>query len=142
MNRSSCYNPIYYPAIAAEFRFEIPCKVLVACHACALILDVTIPCFYLPNFRSGQSSVELEFVELEYRVCVTDAHNFDVNSYAVIQRQYRTFYVIKSIAIECVRAQQGVFSTNFWRRNAFTEQWKHWAANLRLKAQIGSGYLV
>ena len=47
-----------------------------------------------------------------------------------------------SIAIECVGAQQGVLITNFWRRNALTEQWKHWPANLRLKAQIGSGYLV
>ena len=31
-----------------------------------------------------------------------------VNSSAVNQREYRTFDVIKSIAIECVRAQPGV----------------------------------
>ena len=48
------------------------------------------------------------FVELAYRACVRHAHKPDVNSYAVNQREYRTFDVIKSIAIECVWAQQGV----------------------------------
>ena len=48
------------------------------------------------------------FVELAYRACVSHARNPDVNSSAVNQRECRTFDVIKSIAIECVRAQQGV----------------------------------
>ena len=43
------------------------------------------------------------FVELAYRACVSH-----VNSSAVNQREYRTFDVIKSIAIGCVWAQQGV----------------------------------
>ena len=52
------------------------------------------------------------FVELAYRACVSHAHNLDVNSYAVNQREYRTFDVIKSIAIECVPAQQGVYKVS------------------------------
>ena len=48
------------------------------------------------------------FVVLAYRACVSHARNPDVNSSAVNQREYRTFDVIKSIAMECVRAQQGV----------------------------------
>ena len=48
------------------------------------------------------------FVELAYRACVSHARNPDVNISIVNQREYRTFDVIKSIAIECVRAQQGV----------------------------------
>ena len=48
------------------------------------------------------------FVELAYRACVSHARNPYVNSSAVKQREYRTFDVIKSIAIECVRAQPGV----------------------------------
>ena len=47
-------------------------------------------------------------VELAYRACVTDARNPDVNNSAVNLREYRTFDVIKSIAIECVQAQQGM----------------------------------
>ena len=59
----------------------------------------------LPNF----------LVELAYRpyhACVSHAHNLDVNSSALNQREYRTFDVIKSIAIECVRAQQGVHNVS------------------------------
>ena len=48
------------------------------------------------------------FVELAYRPCVSHVRNPYVNSSAVNQREYRTFDVIKSIAIECVRAQPGV----------------------------------
>ena len=48
------------------------------------------------------------FVELAYRACVSHARNPDVNISVVNQRKYRTFDVIKSIAIECVWAQQGV----------------------------------
>ena len=48
------------------------------------------------------------FVELAYRACVRHARNPYVNSSAVNQREYRTFDVIKSIAIECVLAQPGV----------------------------------
>ena len=48
------------------------------------------------------------FVELAYRACVSHARNPYVNSSAVNQREYRTFDVIKSIAIECVRAQPSV----------------------------------
>ena len=48
------------------------------------------------------------FVELAYRACVSHARNPYVNSSAVNQREYRTFDVIKSIAIECVRAQLSV----------------------------------
>ena len=48
------------------------------------------------------------FVELAYRACVSNVRNPYVNSSAVNQREYRTFDVIKSIAIECVRTQPGV----------------------------------
>ena len=48
------------------------------------------------------------FVELAYRSCVSHARNPYVNSSAVNQREYWTFDVIKSIAIECVRAQPSV----------------------------------
>ena len=48
------------------------------------------------------------FVELAYRASVSQARNLDVHSPAVNQREYRTFDVIKSIAIEWVSAQQGV----------------------------------
>ena len=48
------------------------------------------------------------FVELAYCACVSHARNPYVNSSAVNQREYRTFDVIKSIAIECVRAQPGL----------------------------------
>ena len=48
------------------------------------------------------------FVELAYRACVSHARNPYVNSSAVNQREYRTFDVIKSIAIECVRVQPSV----------------------------------
>ena len=47
------------------------------------------------------------FVELAYRACVSHVRNPYVNSSAVNQREYWTFDVIKSIAIECVRAQPG-----------------------------------
>ena len=82
------------------------------------------PCFVPPNFRSELSSAKLWFVELACHANVTNVRNPDVNNYAVIQRQYRTFDVIKSIAIECVRAQQGVCGSkyNSWRGNEFTEQ--------------------
>ena len=61
MNRSSAYDPIYCPSISAKLRcFEIPCQVeKVACRACAWILDVTIPCFDLPNFQRELASAEL-----------------------------------------------------------------------------------
>ena len=52
------------------------------------------------------------FVELVYHACVSHAHNPDVNSSAVKQREYWTFDVIKSNAIECVRAQQGVYKVS------------------------------
>ena len=48
------------------------------------------------------------FVELAYRACVSNVRNPYVNSSAVNQREYRTFDVIKSIEIECVRTQPGV----------------------------------
>ena len=48
------------------------------------------------------------FVELAYRACVSHVRNPYVNSSAVNQREYRTFDVIKSIAIECVRAKPSV----------------------------------
>ena len=78
-----------------------------------------VGCFVPPNFLS-----ELWFVELACRACVTDACNPKINSSAVIQRQYRTFDVIKSIAIECVRSQQDVRGIKYHprRRNGFTEQ--------------------
>ena len=44
-------------------------------------------------------------VELAYHACITNARNPDVNSSAVNLREYRTFDVIKSIAIVFVRAQ-------------------------------------
>ena len=66
------------------------------------------PMFWPAELRSELLSAELWFVEWVYRTCLIDAHNPDVNSSAVIQRQYQTFDVIKSIAIECVPAQQGV----------------------------------
>ena len=96
----------------------------VACYACAQIADAIIPCFVLPNFRSELSSGELGFVELAYGAWVTDACNPDVNTSAVIQRQYQTFDVIKSIAIECVRAQQGMRGSKYHsrRRSGLTEQ--------------------
>ena len=77
-------------------------------------------------------------VELAYRACVTDARNPDVNSSAVNLREYRTFNVIKSMAIECVRAQQGVHRSkyNSWCRDGFIEQQNHRAAMVRLRAQI------
>ena len=96
--------------------FEIPCQVdKVACRTWAQILDVTIPCFDLPNFWSELASAELWFVESAYRVCITDAHNPDVNSSTLNQRPYQTFDVIKSIANECVREKQGCveINTNF-----------------------------
>ena len=52
------------------------------------------------------------FVELAYRACVSHVRNPYVNSSAVNQREYRTFDVIKSIAIECVRAQLGVYKVS------------------------------
>ena len=63
-------------------------------------------------------------VELAYRACVTDARNPDVNNSAVNLREYRTFDAIKSIAIECVRAQQAVCRSkyNSWCRDGFMEQ--------------------
>ena len=48
------------------------------------------------------------FVELAYCACVSHARNPYINSSAVNQREYRTFDVIKSIAIECVRVQPSV----------------------------------
>ena len=110
MNRSSGYNPICCPAISAKlWCFEIPCQVeKLARRACALIPDVTIPWFDLPNSQSELVCRTVWFVDLAYRACVSHAHNPDVNNYAVNQREYQTFDVIKSIAIECVRAQQGV----------------------------------
>ena len=48
------------------------------------------------------------FVELAYRACVSHVRNPYVNNSAVNQREYWTFDVVKSIAIECVRAQPGV----------------------------------
>ena len=78
-----------------------------------------------PMFCQAElSSAELWFVESAYQAYVIDACNPDVNSYTVIQRQHRTFDVIKSIGTECVRAQQGVHGSKYisWRRNGFTEQ--------------------
>ena len=94
---------------------------------------VTIPCFDLPNFRSEPSSVELWVVELAYRPCFTNARNPDVNSSTVFQRQYRTFDVIKSITIDCVRAQHDVRRSkyNSRGRNGFTEQENHEAATVQ-----------
>ena len=81
----------------------------VARRACARIQDVTIPWFDLPNSQSEVCVCRtVWFVELAYRACVSHARNPDVNSSVVNQREYWTFDVIKSIAIECVRAQQGV----------------------------------
>ena len=90
------------------------------------------------NFRRWTVATDW-FVELAHRACVTDAHNLDVNHSAVIQGQYRTFDVIKSIAIECVLAKQGLRRSKYSsrRHNGFTEQKKHRAATVRLRAQIG-----
>ena len=79
----------------------------VACRACARIPDVTIPWFAeLSEWTCIRRTVW--FVELAYRACVSHARNPYVNSSAVNQREYRTFDVIKSIAIECVRVQPSV----------------------------------
>ena len=48
------------------------------------------------------------FVELVYCACVSNVRNPYVNSSAVNQREYRTFDVIKSIAIEFMRTQPDV----------------------------------
>ena len=79
------------------------------------------------------------FVELAYRACVSHARNLDVNSSAVNQREYRIFDVIKSIAIECVRAQQVVHKVSTIlgavmdsRYSKTIEQWR-----FDFRAQIG-----
>ena len=65
--------------------------------------------FDLPNSQSELCVCRtVWFVELAYRACVSHARNPYVNSSAMNQREYRTFDVIKSIAIECVRAQPSV----------------------------------
>ena len=124
MNRSSGYNPMCCPAISVKLPcFEIPSQVnKVACRACARVTVSLV--LILLNFRSELAGVELGFAELVYRACVIGVHNPDVNSFVVNQRHYRTFDVIKSIAIECVRAQQGVCESKYdsRRRNGFTEQ--------------------
>ena len=53
------------------------------------------------------------FVKLAYGACFTDLRNPDVNSSAVIKRQYRTFYVIKLIATEYVLTQRGVHGSKY-----------------------------
>ena len=63
------------------------------------------------------------FVELAYRACVSHARNPYVNSSAVNQREYWTFDVIKSIAIECVRVQPSVHKVSKYNsqcRDGFT----------------------
>ena len=132
MNQSSGYNPIYCPAISAKLRcFEIPCQVekgyQVKCSVSRMCMD---PGCQDPVFWSAELSEwtcicrTVWLVELAYRACVTDARNPDVNSSAVNLREYRTFDVIKSITIKCVRAQQGVHRSkyNSWCRDGFIEQ--------------------
>ena len=80
----------------------------VARRACARIPDVMIPWFDLPNSVWTCVRRTVWFVELAYRACVSNVRNPYVNSSAVNQREYRTFDVIKSIAIECGRTQPGV----------------------------------
>ena len=99
VNWCSGYNPICCPAISVElWCFEILCQVdKVVYRAGAQIQDGKILCFVPPNFQSELSSADLWFVESAYCACVTDAHNLDVNSSAVIQRQYWTFDVTLSV---------------------------------------------
>ena len=103
-----CFNSICCPAISVElWCFEILCQVdKVVCRAGAQIQDVQILCFVPRNFQSELSSADLWFVESAYCACVTDARSLDVNSSAVIQRQYWTFDVIKPSVCEqkvCVK---------------------------------------
>ena len=111
MNRSSGYNPICCPEISAKlWCFEILCQVeKVACCTCARIPDVTVPWFDLQKSQEWTCVCQTVWLaELVYRSCHSHARNPDVNSSAVNRKEYRTFDVIKSIAIECARAQQGV----------------------------------
>ena len=122
MNRSSGYNPICCPAISAKLRcFEIPCQGGEG-SASRICAD---PGCHDPMIWPAELSEwtcvfrTVWFVESAYRACVSHAGNPDVNSSVVNQREYRTFDVIKSIAIDCVRAQQGVhkvsmFSVLWW----------------------------
>ena len=114
MNRSSGYNPICCPAISAKLRcFEIPyhCSWSAEGSASRMCAD---PGCHDPMIWPAKLSVwtcicrTVWFVELAYRACVSNVRNPYVNSSAVNQREYRTFDVIKSIAIECVRTQPGV----------------------------------
>ena len=112
MNRSSGYNPGLQSHMSpCNFGrtqvFWDPCQVDNAgCHACARIPDVPIPCFDLPNFQSGLSVAELTLV------CWVSTshmrHRCAQPSCKQLCWQYRTFDVIKSIALECVLAQQAV----------------------------------
>ena len=142
MSRSSGYNLIYCPAISVKLRCsEIPCQVeKVAWRACAWIPNIRDPVFWpaeLLEWTCICGTVWL--IELAYRACVTDARSPDINSSAVNLWEYRIFDVIKSIAIECVRAQQGVRRSkyNYCCRDGFIEQSNHRAATVRLRAQIG-----
>ena len=106
MNRSSGYNPIYCPATSAKLLcFEIPCQVDPGCQD---------PVFWPAELSEWTCICRTVWLELAYRA----------NSSAVNLREYRTFDVIKSITIECVRAQQGVRRSkyNSWCRDGFIEQ--------------------
>ena len=142
MNRSSGYNP---SKIALQFRRN--CGVLKSRarwegSVSRMCVDPGCrdPVFW-PAELSEWTCIcrTVWLVGLAYRACVTDARNPDVNSSAVNLREYRTFDVIKSIAIECVRAQQGVRRSKYksWCRDGFTEEYNHRAATVRLRAQIG-----
>ena len=127
IGRSSRYNPIFCPAVSTELRcFEIPCCghkqgsvsrkcADPGCQSHALSFCWTFVCWtlvccvdFFVDFFSGMHN----------------AHNPDIISSVTIQKPYRTFDVIKSIALECVRAQQvGSGSKyDYWKRSRFTEQ--------------------
>ena len=127
MNRSSGYNSIYCPAILAKLRCkEISCQ---GGEGCVSRMGVDPGCHdtvVWPAELSEWTCIcrTVWLVELAYRACVTDARNPDVNNSAVNLREYRTFDAIKSIAIECVRAQQVVRRSKYssWCRDGFMEQ--------------------
>ena len=106
MNQSSCYNPIFCPAVSAECQcFEIPChghkQVKVSCmcmdpgcHSHALSFCQTFVCRTLLCWVSVSC--------MRARCAQPGCNQLHYDS-----KQYQTFNVIKSIAIECVHTQQG-----------------------------------
>ena len=128
------------PYVALQFRRNS--GVLKSC--VRQVVCVSRMCADPSELSEGTFVEELWFVKLAYRACVTDACNLDVNNSAVIQKQYRTFDVIKLIATECVLVQQGVCRSNHNSRrcNGFMKQKKYRAATVRLMAPIGWWSLV